>query len=65
MFLQFGSFGVGLTTLHCKKNKFVTTMYIEPRTWTDCLDKTTEYGYEIQIMECKDSVLSGLHNDNF
>jgi hypothetical protein len=30
--------GVGLTTLHCK-NKLVTKIIKEPRTWTDSLDK--------------------------
>jgi hypothetical protein len=29
--------GVGLTTLHRKKNKFVMTISIDPWTWTDCL----------------------------
>jgi hypothetical protein len=35
--------GVGLTTHHRKKNKFVTTISVEPWTWMDSLDKRTKW----------------------
>jgi hypothetical protein len=33
------SLGVGLTTHHCKKNKFVAKCQKGPQTWTDSLNK--------------------------
>jgi hypothetical protein len=33
------SLGVGLTTPHRKKNKQVTKMLLEPRTWADSLEQ--------------------------
>jgi hypothetical protein len=56
--LQLGGWAWGLQPFTVK-NKFVMKNATEPQTWMEYLEKcpqAMEYGYEIQLMECKEFV---------